>query len=126
MDKGSSRAMLRSVSGLFVFGCAYAWLVRKLGDRHAGYTFLLVVIGDAAVVLAMAPVIGWKRAAQVFAGFAAAGLPMAAGDIIKGVNLRERYQRMLQDTSLKLAARGAASVPEVRNDGSAETGQGGR
>lgn len=63
---------------LLLFGIAYALIVRRLRRRSPdhGHTAWLVVVGDAAIVLAFGLLAGVDSAILLIACMTAAGLPM--------------------------------------------------
>ncbi len=76
------------MGALVLFGIAYALLVHNLGARKDGYTWLLVVIGDAVTVLAGFPINATPL--DILILFACSGAPMALGNILEHVVKRER------------------------------------
>lgn len=101
---------------LLVFGIAFALVVYRLGDKHRGYTSLLVVIGVGATIIGIGPAIGLVNAIAIGIAFALTGIPMIAGDVYKSIranNDRERAHRKLIET---LANRGISDANEVTHE----------
>lgn len=76
---------------LFLFGWAFNQLINYL-HRHGlndGYTWLEVVIGNLAVIIAAGFTIGWDASLLLLLYFAAAGAWMAGGDIWRHVKARQ-------------------------------------
>ena len=79
------------------FGVAFNWFT-ALSERRGwteGYTSLYVVAGVAVTVAVMGPVIGWGNVALLVGGFAASGLPMSVGSIIRNIEARRREERAI-------------------------------
>lgn len=80
------------LAGLLLFGLGYNRLVERLekaGHTH-GYLSFLVATGVAATVAAAGALIGWLNVLILAACFAASGLPMILGSVVR--YLRERKQ----------------------------------
>lgn len=76
------------MASLFLFGVAYALFVNRLGARKEGYTWLLVVVGNAVTVLAGFPLDATPL--DILILFACSGAPMAAANIIEHIVKREQ------------------------------------
>jgi len=89
MDSG---AIAVTVASLFLFGWAFNQLITYLHRRglNDGFTWLEVVVGNAAVIVAAGFTLGWGAALLLFVYFAPAGFWMAAGDIWRHVRARQR------------------------------------
>lgn len=89
------------VLALALFGVAYAALVRRIRQRDPehGYTAWLVVVGNAAIVIAYTLLVGLELGALLFTCMAAAGAPMVVefGDWYLSRAERSRQQQDLAD-----------------------------
>jgi uncharacterized membrane protein YhaH (DUF805 family) len=66
-----------TLAGLFVFGVLYAMLVRSASKRNLeGQIAWAVVVGVAATLAALIPLLGLMNIALAAAGFTASGIPM--------------------------------------------------
>jgi uncharacterized membrane protein len=114
----NNSAIIPAIIGLFLFGVIYAIIVYFMNGKHEGYTALLVVVGVAVTVAASGPVIGWDVVIYLALAFAASGVPMIVGDVIRGIKRREAAERQLQANLNQLAERGIEGVkyegPPVR------------
>lgn len=79
------------MGGLVLFGIAYAMFVHSLGCRKEGYTWLLVVVGNAVTVLAGATIDA--TALDILVLFACSGAPMAGASIYEYIVKREQDTR---------------------------------
>lgn len=104
--------------GLFLFGVIFAVVVYQMGDKHRGYTSLLVAVGVAVTVASSFQIIGWSDVFWIFLAFVATGGPMIAGDIYKSVKEREAQRTAQYRLLEQLADRG---IGEANGDGSNET-----
>ncbi len=91
LNRIDSGAIMATVAGLFLFGWAFNQLINYLHRRglNDGYTWLEVVIGNAAVIVAAGFTIGWGASLLLLLYFAAAGAWMAIGDIWRHVKARQ-------------------------------------
>jgi hypothetical protein len=72
---------------LLAGGYVYNRVVDWLGNRHEGYTSLLVCVGTGFTLAGVA-VISWQAALVVFLSFVASGFPMVIGEAVRFAKLR--------------------------------------
>ena len=84
---------------LVLFGLGYnaltMWLERNKLER--GFVSLLVATGAGVTILAAGFLIGFVNALIVLACFAASGLPMMVGSIVRYVNSRAADEKAAQE-----------------------------
>ena len=83
---------------LLSFGLLYNIFVSWL-DREGlveGYRGILVIVGTVVTLLVSAPFIGWNNFWLVISFFAASGLFMALGDIVRFLKLKREGQEFWQ------------------------------
>ena len=88
------------------FGVAFNWFT-ALSERRGwteGYVSLYVVAGVAVTLAVILPVLGWRNAVLVAGAFAASGLPMAVGSIVRHIEARKREELAIIE-SLRCEAR---------------------
>lgn len=93
---GNDLGLITVLIGLLFFGCAYAWLIAKLGQHKDGYTSLLVVAGVLVTLSGAAVVIGVPAVMVVLACFAASGTPMVIGDVVSYARQRAKDREELR------------------------------
>ena len=88
-----------TLSGLVLFGMAYAALVRRMASKMTagGFTWVMVVGGNLVTVLASAFLIGSDAALIVLVCFAASGLPMAIESILRHAQDQEAARKVFRD-----------------------------
>ncbi len=99
LNRIDSGAVLATAVGLFFFGWLFNNVVNYLHREglNEGFTWLEVVIGVGAVIVAAGFTLGWGTTILLFIYFAAAGFWMAVGDIWRGIRakraeIRERHE----------------------------------
>lgn len=102
--------------GLFLFGVIYALIVYYLGNKHFGYTSLLVALGVAVTVSSTYPLIGWPNVFWVFLAFIASGVPMIAGDAIKGARERQAKEAATLELLKHITDRGIGEAEDCTNE----------
>lgn len=82
--------------GLFVFGLGYNWAVSRLGRKLEGYMSLVVASG-VMVTLAGVLLLSPDAALVCLLAFAATGLPMIFGSILRYITRRESSRNAIID-----------------------------
>lgn len=85
------------LSGLFLFGIGYNWLIGYLERKRLIEGFVaLAVVGGTLVTLAGVAVLDPQAAALSLAAFVASGLPMLLGSVVRYIiarNQEREYER---------------------------------
>ena len=90
-------SLVSAVIFLLFFGLLFNW-VTATAERKGyaeGYTWLFVAVGTAVILGVGGLLAGWKIFLLFFVLFAAAGTPMAAGEIWRFWQARKREQERL-------------------------------
>lgn len=87
--------------GLLGFGFGFDALVSKMGNKKFGYTSFLVVLGVAMTLIGALLLMPWVYVLMIFGLFAASGLPMIVGDVMRAVGARTTDARRLQDDAIR-------------------------
>ena len=85
-------AIAATAVSLLLFGLLFNQLINHLhrSGLNDGYVWLEGVVGDLAVIIAAGFTLGWGASLLLLLYFAAAGFCMAAGDIYRHVQARQR------------------------------------
>jgi hypothetical protein len=80
------------LAGLFFFGLSYNTLMSMLGDRKQGFTSFAVILGTIVTIIGAGYIVKFEPIPFwiLFSCFVASGVPMTAGDIIRGQMMREK------------------------------------
>lgn len=92
---------------LFLFGWWFNRRIEKLGIDADGFTWLLVVIGNTVTLIGIGLLdllLDWNAGMLGLAAFAASGLHMASGAVIRYITLRKRLNEMARDDAAKTLA----------------------
>jgi vacuolar-type H+-ATPase subunit I/STV1 len=82
--------------GLFIFGLGYNWAVSRLGRKLEGYMSLVVAMG-VMVTLVGVLLLSPGAALICVLAFAATGLPMIFGSIVRYITRRESSRSAIID-----------------------------
>ena len=95
--------LIFALAMLFVFGIGYnalvAWVYRQAPDH--GYTAFLVAGGVIATLAGFALIASLEMALLILACFAASGLPVIIGSVLRQLHQRAQVARALEDQALE-------------------------
>jgi Sec-independent protein translocase protein TatA len=91
MTTGEVHLVAIMVLALLLFGYLYNLLVERLEQigYNRGYTAFLVVVGTTVTLIASIAVIGLESVLKLMVLFAASGLPMIVGDMMRSAKQRK-------------------------------------
>ena len=95
--------LMVALAMLFVFGIGYnalvAWVYRQAPDH--GYTAFLVAGGVIATLAGFAFLASLEMTMLILACFAASGLPVIIGSVLRQLQQRARVARALEEQALE-------------------------
>lgn len=102
------------IAVLVVFGIGYNAVIARAERKHylEGFISLAVAVG-VSITLGVVAIYDWRAAVTVLVGFAASGVPMIFGSIMRYIHLRHEEQEHERST-----ARMAQSGPLGKRSGS--------
>lgn len=92
----SPSALVNVFLCLFIFGLGYNWMVSRLGRKLEGYMSLVVALG-VMVTLVGVLLLSPGAALICLLAFAATGLPMIFGSIVRYITRRESSRSAIID-----------------------------
>lgn len=101
------------VFALLMFGISYNLFVAHLGEKSFGYTSLLVVAGTLVTLGAALFLMPAIYVLMIVALFAASGLPMVIGEIVRAVKAREDAIQSMQSEVMDVKKKAAALCSKV-------------
>lgn len=100
IESGQLSAIINVLLALLIFGYLYNRKIESLGHKGDGWQWLMVVIGVGVTQIGVGLldlILGWNAFWLGLMAYAASGLPMIWGGVVRYVDAHERAKKAMHD-----------------------------